>query len=71
MTELSEEAVRVYLDAAIRTWRTKRREAQTRAAKTPGERETHRQAAAMASHYVDAFQSMRVTFLGAKLPQEE
>lgn len=51
------EQVKAYLDGAIRNWRKKRE-------KEPEKKE-------MASHYVDAFQSVRVSLFGELLPPEE
>ena len=51
---LTEEAVGIYLDAAIRAWRKRV------GADSPDVR-------LMATHYVDAFQSVRVSLLGEPL----
>lgn len=58
MDTIEREAVRKYLDWAIRWWR--------RVRDNPASPEDE----LMASHYVDAYQSVRVSLLGELLPEE-
>jgi hypothetical protein len=55
--ELREQAVLEYLDKAIRSWRDRRDDPLS-----------NRSEALMSEHYIDAFQSVRVSLFGEVLP---
>lgn len=63
MVEFTETDVKAYLDKAIVFWRKKRNEA-------PGTPEGDK-LVVMARHYVDAYQSVRVSLFGDTLPVKE
>lgn len=66
----TEEAVREYLDASIKFWRKKRDEAHDYPGTVPSDLQKERADSqeAMASHYIDAFQSVRSSLFGELLP---
>lgn len=57
--EFTEEAVKEYLDGAIRLWRQEREMAEVSEARV------------MFAYYIDAFQSVRTSLFGETLPPEE
>lgn len=58
---ITKDGLRSYLDEAIRAWRRKKAEAVVK---------EDDEAMLIASCYVDAFQSVRISFLGELLPKE-
>ena len=63
MVPFTETDVKAYLDKAILFWRKKRNDAPSTPEGT--------KLVVMARHYVDAYQSVRVSLFGDRLPVEE